>query len=117
MVNKHIFQALRFEERYGEGSILRVIERLNNGDTLKAIAYDLSQIHPISIPQLFKYLRTFCVCKHYPSDALKRYYYSYGKIEQDFQTDLLMHEMDVHEKHMGIIYVNLKPQQPSQKTA
>ena len=109
MINKTHYQALRFEERYGDGSIIEVIYRLNNGDTLKAIASDLSKKHPISVPQLMRYVRTFSECIHCPSDVVVRFYFVKQKDNELESSKLLVNAVKATVEDMKVIRVNFSP--------
>ena len=106
MINKSYYQALRFEKRYGDGSIIDTIVRLNNGDALKTIAHDLSKIYPISPPQLMRYMRVFASQKHCPTDVTERFYFVRQKDRELKDTTILINEVDVSLNNTKVIHVN-----------
>lgn len=109
MTNLIRYQADRFEHRYGDGAILEVIALLNDGWTYRQIATRLSEKHPISAPQLLKYLKQFSAVYHHPVAWMTNYYFAKNKEEQIEKIKYLVHELKVKEEESNVIYHNFAP--------
>ena len=109
MTNLIRYQANRFEHRYGDGSILQVIGWLNDGLTYKQIAKRLSEKHPISAPQLLKYMKQFSAVYHHPVEWMSNYYFAKEKEEQIEQIKFVTHKVQVLKEESNVIYHNFAP--------
>lgn len=106
MRTKEYDRCRRFEERYGNGAILDIIRRKQEGETLKNIVEYLSSVHPISEGQLVQYLKTFIETFFYPSDQVKKYYYIKSKLPQSASIDEIMADLNTIRDDSKIIYTN-----------
>ncbi len=106
MRDKEFERCKRLECRYGDGIILQIIQRLQHGDTLKEIAYDLSQTRPISIPQLKRYVDTTIGTFFYPSEKAVRYYYAKSKFNEHITASEIIRELEGIKHRSNVIYHN-----------